>query len=257
MITTDKHLLTLDNWCLLLKANKISPVTISVPHDGLITGDLLGFFIARKIGYSGRDRHVWPIAKDILINFPANALRGLMPRAFVDYNRAWPEAINYYPLTQNEAHTALDDERLVHVYKYYHDTLRQLIESSCEKFGQNNSLLIDLHGFKNQPPYAPEGGYDLIFGTGNRITIPHGDLDIRIAAFMRSRGYKVFLPESAMVGPIEDYFSADFTTRHYSERYDINVLQIEIAAKFRAPGASEIGQKLSKDISDFLVSCYI
>ncbi len=256
MITTVSHIIKQENWSLVCESIKANPVIISVPHDGLITADLEGFFEKRKIGYRGRDLHVWPVAKDILQKYGVSAIRGLMPRAFVDYNRAWPNPINYYPLTQKEVHTALDDNRLVMAYEYYHNSLASLIGTSISNFDRDKVLLLDLHGFAKQPPYAPEGGFDLILGTGNRITIPYGDVDIKFAEFMTGLGYKVFLPKSCMLGPVEDYYSADFTTRHYSEKFNVNVLQIEVAYRFRRKEGFEIGQKLSLAFSDFLKLYY-
>lgn len=251
MLITESHILLQENWSLICKSRKNSPVIISVPHDGLITGDLEGFFEKRKIGHHGRDLYVWPMTKDILQIYPASAIRGLMPRAFVDYNRAYPIPINYYPLTQKEVHTALDDERLLLIYDYYHSSLGSLIESAMKDFGKA-ILLIDLHGFSKQPSYAPQGGFDLILGTGNRITVPHCDIDKKFSEFMINLGYKIFLPQSVTIGPVEDYYSADFITRHYSEKFNINVLQIEIASRFRNREGKELGRKLSSDIGSFL-----
>jgi N-formylglutamate amidohydrolase len=202
--------------------------------------------------YRGRDMNVWPIAKDIIQTYHANAIRGLLPRAFVDYNRSWPEPINYYPKTQKEVHTALDDERLSHLYIYYHDSISRILKGSINQFGKENVLLIDLHGFSKQPPYSPSVGFDLIIGTGNRATVPHGDIDIRFAQYMSKLGYSVFLPKELSLGLEEDYYSADFTTRHHSESLNINVLQIEIASKFRKKEGECIGKKLSADIAEFL-----
>lgn len=253
MMPTENHLLTIQEGCMVIEAKKGNPVIISVPHDGILTNDLTGLFETRKTGCRGRDVHVWSIAKDILIQSGIHAVRGLMPRAMVDYNRAWPEGINYYPITQKEVHTALDDENLTPAYYHYHNTIDRLVGLGSRKFGKENVLLIDLHGFAKQPPYAPEGGFDLILGTGNRISIPHGNVDQEFAHFMRERNYKVFLPEAASLGKFEDYYSADFTTRHHSEKHKINVIQIEIASRFRASNALELGQKLAQDMADFLV----
>ncbi len=242
------------DWLTVFEVKEGSPVTISVPHDGLPYCDLSGFFEPRKMGYRGRDKFVWPIAKDIILHAKANAVRGLMPRTLVDYNRAWPEGINYYPLTQKEVHTALDDVRLVEPYHHYHRTIDRLVKKSIKRFGREKTLLIDLHGFAKQPPYAPQGGFDLILGTGNRITIPYGDVDVRLADHMMRRGHRVFLPKDESLGEIEDYYSADFTTRHHSERHNINVIQIEVASRFRSHESRELGQKLSRDLADFISS---
>ncbi len=249
---SEDHSILMENGLMIFETMEVSPVLISVPHDGLPFQALSGFFEERKIGYRGRDLHVWPVVKDIIVSVSVNAIRGLMPRTLVDYNRAWPKGVNYYPLTQKEVHTALDDVRLVQVYKSYHASIDRILERSIRRFGKENTLLIDLHGFSKQPPYAPEGGYDLILGTGNRICVPHGNIDEILAEHMVSRGYKVFLPKDISLETEEDYYSADFTTRHHSEKHIINAIQIEVASRFRKQGALELGQKLSRDFAEFI-----
>ena len=252
MFNSENHQIKNEDEVLVLKSLQKNPVIISVPHDGLGYSDFSGLFQRRKIGYFGKDRSVWPIAKGIAIGWPVNLVRGLMPRTLVDYARAWPVGINYYPLKQKEVHTALDDERLLPTYRRYHSELCRLIESNIATFGKEHCLLIDLHGFSKQPPYAPVGGFDLILGTGNRVSIPHGKTDIDFGNFMSGLGYKVFVPQSLTVGEEEDYYSADFTTRHYSDKYKINAIQIETSSRFRVEAVSGVAEKLSADIAEFL-----
>lgn len=254
MIESKGYAIQIENWAVTFEVIRGSPVIISVPHDGLLSSSLSGFFTERRIGHRVRDRSVWPVAKDVLTSALAHAVYGLMPRALIDYNRAWPEGINYYPLTQKETHTALDDARLVKPYHHYHRTIDRLVSASIQKFGGNRVLLLDLHGFKNQPAYAPEGGFDLILGTGNRTSIHHGEVDVALAQFMTNRGYRVFLPQDTAVGPVEDSYSADYTTRHHSEKHAVNAIQIEIAARFREQNAYAMGRKLSNDLAEFISS---
>lgn len=254
MLETDNYLIEISQASMIIRAREIGRVIFSVPHDGLAHTSLSGFFEPRAIGYKGRDVNVWPIVKDILQMTHASAVFGLMPRALVDYNRSWPQPINYYPFTQKEVHTALDDTRLAPVYYYYHEAITALIQKAIEQHGLQKVLLIDMHGFKKQPPYAPQNGFDLILGTGNRISIPHGTIDQDFASFMTDRGYKVFLPQAQSIGPQEDFYSADFTTRHHSEKHNINVLQIEIASRFRSKEGIDAGKKLSRDIAEFINS---
>jgi len=234
-------------WIFEVKAG--SPIVIAVPHDpGLSSHDLLGFLNPRKKGVKGRDGYVWPIAKDILLGAKINAVRGLFPRDFIDYNRSL-EGINYYPLSQNEAQTALDDMAgLQCFYDYYHQAIARLLIKAIRIYGKKSCLLIDLHGFAKQPSH---GEYDLIFGTGNRITV-NSNIDQAMAAFFSDRGYRVFLPAEEAIGPLEDIYSADFTTRHYAEKFGIDAIQIEIAKKFRTREGEEIGKKLSTDLAKFL-----
>lgn len=196
-----------------------------------------------------------------VVNYPVevghniSAIRGLMPRKFVDYNRSWPSAINYYPLTQPDAQTALNDARLSGAYNIYHESVRSLLAEGVDNFGNDGCLLIDMHGFSHQPVYAPKpDGYDLILGTGNRQTIYYGEVDLAIGSFFQSRGYSVFIPqEETLGGQIEDVYSADFTTRHHSETMNINAIQVEIASRFRDSQSGKIlGPKLSADLAQFL-----
>ena len=130
MVLTDSHLISTDNWNAVFETREANPVLISIPHDGLPFQDFAGLFAQRNRGFFGRDLHVWPIAKDVLMFTRVNAVRGLMHRAFIDYNRAWPDGINYYPLTQKEAHTALDDVRLVSAYRAYHASIDRILKRS-------------------------------------------------------------------------------------------------------------------------------
>lgn len=252
MLQIENYSIKLENGLVVFETRELSPVLVSIPHDGLGFQAFSGFFEPRKIGYRGRDVNVWPVAKDILVSVCVNAVRGLMPRTLIDYNRAWPVGINYYPHTQKDVHTALDDVRLVQLYQQYHVTIDEILNRIVDKFGREDALLLDLHGFSKQPPYAPEGGYDLILGTGNRLSVLYGNIDVKLAEYMTNLGYKVFLPKEMSLGPEEDYYSADFTTRHHSEKHRINAIQIEIASRFRNKDAHELGQKLSKDFAEFI-----
>lgn len=233
-----------------------SPIILSVPHDGLRKEDFEGIYVPRKIGHHIRDVSTWLVAKDILLHHPCSAVRGLMPRMFVDYNRSWPEAVNYCPLTKSEVHTAIDDPRLEGPYKHYHAQISQCIADGINVFGKEQVLLLDIHGFSVQPPHAPPGGYDLIFGTGNRQTVPHHDIDIALCNALTKRGYKIFLPGDTTIGPIEDEYSADYTTRHHSARNKINVIQIEIARHLRLKEFGNARIKLSIDLADCLKEIY-
>ncbi len=225
-----------------------SPVVITVPHDyGFSSSEIFGLFEQRKDGVKGRDHHVWPIAKDVLLKVGVHAVRGLFPRSFIDYNRS-PEGINYYPLSQEKAQTAFDDDSLKSIYDSYHHAIANLLTNAIAKRGREKCLLIDLHGFTNQPSY---GEYDIILGTGNRITIHNSNIDQLFSDFFSARGYKVFLPLEAAIGPLEDKYSADFTTRHYAERFGVDAIQIEVARKFRTIEGADDGRRLSVDLADF------
>lgn len=242
------------DWTLQLTPSTDSPIIMSVPHDGLPRSDFEGLFVPRNSGHHCRDMYVWNFVRDILTHHPSYGIRGLLPRKFVDYNRAWPQAINYYPLTQAEAHTALDDERLVTAWETYHRSIESNLSRCISKFGVKRTLLIDMHGFIKQPEYAPHEGFDLILGTGNRITIPYGNPDEQLANYMTERGYHVFLPQPQSIGPLEDVYAADFTTRHHAETSRVNAIQIEIANKFRTKHGRDAGIKLAQCFAEFFAT---
>lgn len=230
---------------------------MSVPHDGLSATGLFGQMVSgRRDGVTVKDKNVWPIATDT-INSCRNvsAIRGLMSRCYIDYNRSWPDPVNYYPETQPEVDVALDDDRLSWLYQTYHRSIDNLIGEAVDNFGHDGSLLVDLHGFSVQPPDAPKpNGYDLILGTGNRQSILFGDVDVAMGIFFRRRGYSLFVPESTSTGgEVEGIYSADFTTRHHSETMNVNTIQIEIASKFRdSQTGGTLGPKLANDFAEFL-----
>ncbi len=225
-----------------------SPAIITIPHDGgFHPSDLLGLLESRKDGVKVRDMHVWPIVKGILLKTRVNAVRVLFSRHFIDYNRS-PKGINYYPLSQAGAEKAFDDENLRGIYDSYHHAIVDFLMKTIKMYGKEKCLLIDLHGFTNQPPY---GEYDLILGTGNRITV-NSNVDRLFADFFSARGYRVFLPEEKNIGSVEDKYNAEFTARHYAEKFGIDTLQIEVAKRLRIPVGSEVSRRLSSDVAEFI-----
>ncbi|MDB5245492.1 MAG: hypothetical protein JWN90_597 [Parcubacteria group bacterium] len=245
-----------ENFCVTLEHREPSRVIISVPHDGLISNDFTGLFMSRAKGVKGRDKHVWPIVQDIVLNalgrtVQVDAVRLLMPRAYIDGNRELPSSDNLDPETQGQ--TALDDFRLTSVYRRYHGEIARLVQRSIHAFGIDQVLLIDMHGFGKQPDFAPQEGFDLILGTANRVTVPHADVDNRLAYYLRERGYEIFLPGSKPVRPQGDPYSAGHTTRFYAREYGINAIQIETCPKFRSRDGEVYGKQLATDISEFFV----
>ena len=247
------------NFSTVLSHKQPSRVILAIPHDGLISNDYSGMFCARKFGIKGRDAHVWPVANDIVhrsveLQTQIDAVRFLMARAYVDANRELPLDVNLDPDTLGQ--TALDDPLLAPVYHEYHGQLSRLVERSITRFGADQVLFIDLHGFGRQPRIAPPEGYDLILGTANRVTIHHGEVDRTFATYMRERGYSVFLPNVQPMTLEGDPFSAGHTTRWYAKHYRINAIQIEIFSSFRRRESEIRGRKLALDIADFLSHHY-
>lgn len=247
------------NFSIVLSHQKPSRVIIAVPHDGLISNDLSGMFQARTFGVKGRDKHVWPIVNDIVkksleSGIRIDAVRFLMPRAYVDANREMFNETNLDPDTLGQS--ALDDLLLVPTYQYYHTELGRLVKRSIKAFGVRKVIVIDMHGFGRQPKTAPSGGYDIIIGTANKETIRHGKIDCLFAEFMKGRGYSVFLPKRQPISPEGDHFSAGHTTRLYAKKHDINAMQIEIFSKFRRREGQKRGEKLAADMAEFFSKRY-
>jgi len=205
-------------------------------------------------GVTVRDVCVWPIANDIAHRCLENgtfidAVRLLMPRIYIDANRELPGRPNLSPDTLGE--TAVADQRLVPVYLHYYDEITRSLQRAIKKYGKENVLYLDMHGFSRQPTNAPTGGYDLILGTSSRSTIRHGEPDRALARFMEERGYRVFLPTEDPAA--DEPFKAGHSTRWFAQEFDINAIQIEIAKHFRLQKEfTEKGKKLASDIAEFL-----
>lgn len=225
-------------------------VVLSVPHDGLRASDVESLFVRRADGVTKRDLHVWPLVKDIFLTAPAAAVRGLMPRDVIDYNRAWPEPVAYY--RGAEPQIAFDDPGVAGSYEAYHAHIARLLAAGAEAHGRSGVLLLDMHGFSRQPPYAPAEGFDVILGTGNRRTMRCGEPDRRLARHLETRGYRVFLPGAEGVSAQEDLYAAEHTTRHHAATLGVNAIQVEIHHRYRCREGGERGQRLARDIAEFV-----
>ena len=239
-------------------------VVVSVPHD--VKPNYTWPDDTRKRGVIHGDPGAWLIAKDLMfesygqtrykIQDEISVVRSTIPRGVVDLNRSWPEERSYY--NNEPPQTALENLRYANVYKNYYSELFRLLNRGIESYDEENILMIDLHGFGSQPKYAPEGGYDLILGTGNRKTIFYDDIDLKMGRFFSELGYKVFVPaDKAGEDRLEDVYSAEHITRSFAELLKINVIQIEVAKKFRdKKEGRHIGPKLSRDILEFLSNLF-
>jgi N-formylglutamate amidohydrolase len=185
---------------------------------------------------------VWPIVRDVLSVYEANVVRGLMPRKFVDYNRPEWEAFE------------LQQFRSTH--EAYHGRIFRELRQMQLHHGLDAFLLLDIHGFGVQPPYAPREGYDLILGTGNRTTIAHGDVDQELAHFLEACGYNVFLPSHEIEHPPHERMNGGFTVRSFAREFKVNAIQLEIAPRFRKRDSAMLGTKLSQDLGEFLSERY-
>jgi len=231
-----------DQYVETLTARSPSRVLVTVPHDGAGGEALFGPFVpVRRTGCNARDIGVWPIVRDMIVDEPANVVRGLLPRCYVDYNR-----------TACEAYEA---SQFAISYAQYHGAIFAQARQMQQWFGTGELLVLDIHGFSNQPAYAPRSGYDIVLGTGNCSTILHGEPDRELAEHLRACGYEVFLPEAETQNPRSgqiDYLNGGFTVRQVAGEFKISAIQIEIARRFRGRAAAAVGTKLSTDLAAFL-----
>ncbi|HWQ60345.1 MAG TPA: N-formylglutamate amidohydrolase [Candidatus Fimivivens sp.] len=197
-----------------------------------------GLLNTREKGLTLRDSNVWPLVRDILIGCPANAIRGMIPRGFVDYNRSYEHA--------------LEDTALRVPYETYHRNIECLLQTAIGSHGKEQCLLLDVHGFGDQPRYAPPEGYDIVLGTNNRSSIRYGEPDRNLAEFLASLGYRVFLPSERTIDSRPDALNGGFTTSRYSNLFGVNVIQIEIARKYRTKEGTALGKRLASDLAAFL-----
>lgn len=221
------------------------PVILTIPHDGILGPITSWSPFGRRGGIRVRDRRVWELARTILegAQIPVGVVRGKAPRWMIDYNRYCAEAFEH-PI-------------LKIVYDEYHSTIQNILEKSIRVYGGKRCLLLDIHGFKNQPPYAPEGGFDVILGTANRRTIHHGNIDRELGIFLAEYGYSVYIPEEKPFLPeTPDPLSGQFTTRHYSMIYGINTIQLEISPKHRY-GNPKATKRLAFAINNFFSNYYM
>jgi N-formylglutamate amidohydrolase len=218
-------------------AGGVVPVTISVPHDTLDGLELEGLVSWRQGGVINRDRRVWPLARDVALAYPVQVVRGLLPRTVCDYNRA-----------SDQAFEALELEPL---WAAYHGAIRARLEAAKYQYGQ--ALLLDLHGYAQQPSY---GDYDVILGTLNRMTVTT-TVDQELGVWLRKAGYRVFVPASEPVrAGVSDWLNGQYTVEAGAAELGCDAIQIEIFRRFRLPGAREEGKELAVCIAGFLAKYF-
>lgn len=224
--------------------NATPVVILAVSHDGTLIPHYARHPLRRRRGFWLRDRNAsevaWAISHESTI--PIGVVRGKAPRWMVDLNRPPDEAFDH-PLLRG-------------IYTSYHQTTQHIIEKSIKVYGREECLFLDIHGFKNQPPYAPEWGFDIILGTANRRTILYDDIDRKLGNFLAESGYSVYIPEAHSYYPnTTDPLRGDkFTVLHYSMRNRINSIQLEISQKIR--GNPQAIKRLALAINNFLSDYY-
>jgi len=231
-----------------------SPVLITVPHGGLRNSSsswLDALFIKRTTSESpekniirgekivlGGDSQILHVAADIIKECPVNVIAGLLPRAYVDYNRFIPEV-------------AYADKNIRPFYEAYHQEISLAIER-LQKW-HKTVYLFDLHGFGKQPLSGKE--YDIILGT-NGETCP-SETDKKLYKFL-SKKYSIFCAGQGDNQSTEfEAYKGDTTNLHYYKKHGIETMLVEISPKFRSaknPNSKEFGQMLSKDLGKFFTS---
>ena len=230
---------------------EVSPMVISVCHNGMHKNDFTGLFNTRKNGSKLDDLYVWPLVKGISWKFPAHIVRGLIPRYFVDYNRHTTKYF-FNPDTDllKDTEFACEDDRLAPFHEYFHQSVCDRVNESKSVWGRQ-ALFIDFHGYRNQPPY---GEYDVILGTANTKTVLENE-DHRLSEFLRQKGYKVFLPMKETVSDgTPDTFDAGFTTRNVFSKTGVTSIQIEVHASIRTDSQKAI--KFSREFRELLNDFY-
>lgn len=246
-----------NNFSLTIQNKDAPKVVLSVPHDGLWDHNLTGHFCERTDGLHGPDRHVWPLANDILVHCSAgglvvDAVRFLLPRTYVDANRPPPDSqyADKYP------GTAYADKSLESYYRYYFEKLGESIGRSKTEHAASKILVLDLHGFQKNRKTGKNTDFDLVLGTKHRTTITVGHPDVLLGRKLQELGYKIFVPkeEDSLAGG--DPFSGGYICHHLSEAHGVNVIQIEIESMFRSRQGQKSGQQLARHIADWLLGEY-
>lgn len=241
-----------ENFVLTLE-NDESPIIITVPHGGMPSryASWLDTFFQKRIRsetseenfvkgekiVTGGDGQIMHIVSDILKEYPANAIIGLLPRSFVDYNRFVPEV-------------AYTDEKIKPFYDAYHQAIINTIERLKKKY--NIIFLFDFHGFKNQPMEKVE--FDIIIGTNGKSCPSKADKFLY--NFLKAR-YGVFCAGMGNLPKEEtDLYKGNTTNLWYYEKYKYNVnsLLVEISSKFRSSKvecSKENGVQLAKDFGAY------
>lgn len=237
---------------LIVPGDKLSPVTIGCPHDGMQSGDLSWLFAARTKGSTMADSLVWPIVKNTAWHVPVNIVRGLLPRFMLDYNRyvSKESYLAYAGDLSEDTEVACEDQQLIRYHEAYHDTLVATALKAKELYG-SKAVFLDFHGFAKQPP---QGTFDLILGTANTHTVVNG-ADKKFADFFRAKGYAVYLPEYIeypIANSQREKFDGGFSPRNVFLKTGVDSMQIEICSEIRKD--KDRSEKLAADMGEFIES---
>jgi len=227
--------------------NYNSPIIITVPHGGIKNGQgsWLELFFQKRIRLEdnsidgekivlGGDGQIMHIVADILKKYKANAIIGVLPRLFVDYNRFIPQI-------------AYADKSMKPFYREYHKSIDKIVKKLLTK--HKNIILFDFHGFGTQPIKGRE--FDIILGTNNQSSPKK--VDNFLYSYFKKQ-YQVFCAAIDGLPEESDLYKGDTTNFHYYEKYGIDALLVEIAPKFRSSkkiDSKEKGKILAEDFAKF------
>lgn len=217
-----------------------SPVVISLPHDPTIKStDFDGIYKPREVGVcsrNARDRNTWQIAKGVNSDKPVvSIVRGLLPRYYLDYNRS-----NNEP----EGDHAYFDNRLAYYWKKYHETIEECLSDAINRYGR--AILIDLHGFMNQPI---NGEFDIILGTNHRRSVPL-NTDYALTSLFSSHGYRTYCPTIHIDS--DELYTGRFTIMNHSGDPRVDAIQVEIHRSIRILKARQEAKKISLIFRDLV-----
>ena len=205
------------------------PVLLTVPHDGTLHS-LANVDLNHLLDSRPRDIAVRRVARDIFIHILKTSKK--QPNLII-------QRVHRSRITEQ-------------IQSYFEDKSVSMLEEIAVD-SKRAGLLLDLHGFTKQPSF---GEYDLILGTNHRQTVGGTNADREFAGFMRQRGYEVYVPQETPVDG-ELYGATDPRTLVQKARQqgpgNVVGLQVEIARHFRTRDATDVGQKLSGDMGDFMI----
>lgn len=229
-----------------------SPIIITVPHGGIKNGQgsWLELFFDKRVRSEkeeenfingekivlGGDGQIMHIVADILKKYKANAVVGLLPRLFVDYNRFNLE-VAYF------------DNKVKPFYLEYHRAIDRVIKKLLTN--HKNITLFDFHGFGTQPIRNKE--FDIILGTNNESS-PNNIDQYLYSCFLKK--YSVFCAGINGLPKESELYKGDTTNFHYYKKYGIDSLLVEIAPKFRSlklVDSKKNGKKLASDFAKFFI----
>ena len=205
------------------------------PHDGPRADDwpLSYMFSQRRTGTTVRDVRVGPIMSAIAsacchIGLQVDTAQVCVPRVFLDPTRVRPGDASLNSGASSEV--AYEDLRMGPILDGYIGGIEALLGRSVDARGNTAVCLVDMHGFNRK---THQLSYDIVLGTANRRTVPHGSIDRDFAGAMRARGYDLFLPEAHSIGSGLDPYNGGHFVRWVFQQWCVNVIQMEIASEWR------------------------